>query len=112
MEIVQARGIKVYVTVKNQRKKIVQNMTIRASTTYLRGLRPSVKVSDHNLTGKTRTITVTKIISPAVLPAGTASVENHVALTSEADGDRAGEENKSTCHSEEPKKANRPKHDN
>ncbi|KAF2531843.1 hypothetical protein F2Q70_00030749 [Brassica cretica] len=72
----------------------------------------SVKVSDHNLTGKTHTITVTKILSPAVLPAGTASVENHVALTSEADGDRAGEGNKSTCHSEAPKKAKHPKHDN
>ena len=35
----QARRIKVHVTVKNQRKQIVQNMTIRASTTYLRGLR-------------------------------------------------------------------------
>ncbi|CAN7012837.1 unnamed protein product [Brassica rapa subsp. trilocularis] len=51
----------------------------------------SVKVSDHNLTGKTQTITVTKILSPAVLPAGTASVENYVALTSEAAGDHASE---------------------
>ncbi|CAF1974335.1 unnamed protein product [Brassica oleracea var. botrytis] len=72
----------------------------------------SVKVSEHNLTGMTHTITVTKILSPAVLPAGAASVENHAALTSEADGDRAGEGNKSICHSEEPKKENRPKHDN
>ncbi|CAF1705677.1 unnamed protein product [Brassica napus] len=60
----------------------------------------SVKVSDHNLTEKTETITITKIPSPVVLPAGTASVENHVALTSEADGDHASERNKSTCHSE------------
>ncbi|CAG7883495.1 unnamed protein product, partial [Brassica rapa] len=51
----------------------------------------SVKVSDHNLTGKTQTITVTKILSPAVLPAGTASVENYVALTSDAAGDHASE---------------------
>ncbi|KAL0788488.1 hypothetical protein Bca101_004734 [Brassica carinata] len=72
----------------------------------------SVKVSDHNLIGKIQTITVTKILSPAVLPAGTASVENHVALTSETAGDHASEGNKITCHSEEPKKAKRPKHDN
>ncbi|KAF3509880.1 hypothetical protein F2Q69_00004264 [Brassica cretica] len=72
----------------------------------------SVKVSDHNLIGKIQTITVTKILSPAVLPAGTTSVENHVALTSETAGDHASEGNKSICHSEEPKKAKRPKHDN
>ncbi|KAL0898572.1 hypothetical protein Bca101_082533 [Brassica carinata] len=86
----------------------------------------SVKVTDHNLTGKTQTITVTKILSPAILPPGTASVGNPIAPTSEVAllspndvcaapkscGDVAGEGNKSTCHSEEPKKAKRPKHGN
>ncbi|KAL0729564.1 hypothetical protein Bca4012_025657 [Brassica carinata] len=64
--------------------------------------------------------------SPTVLPPGTASVENPAALTSEVAllcandvcaaskicGDLAAEGNKSTCHSEESKKAKRPKHSN
>ncbi|KAL0669477.1 hypothetical protein Bca4012_032181 [Brassica carinata] len=84
----------------------------------------SVKVSEYNLTGKTQTIIVTKVLSPAVLPPVASSDENPLAPTSEvallsandvcasskACGSLAAEGDKSTCNSEEPKKAKRSKH--
>ncbi|KAF3553359.1 hypothetical protein F2Q69_00015919 [Brassica cretica] len=73
---------------------------------------------------KTQTIIVTKVLSPAVLPPVASSDENPLAPTSEvallsandvcasskACGSLAAEGDKSTCNSEEPKKAKHSKH--
>ncbi|KAG2328333.1 hypothetical protein Bca52824_011061 [Brassica carinata] len=82
-----------------------------------------VKVTKHNLEGKTRSLTVTKILSLGTPPATEGSVGDHNAATSEeamqsgndvceaskSRVDSADEGNKRTCDSVETLKAKRPK---
>ncbi|KAG2312370.1 hypothetical protein Bca52824_023927 [Brassica carinata] len=85
-----------------------------------------VKVTEHNLSGKTRAITGTKILSLDTPPATETLVGNHIAATSEetlqtgnnvceaskSRVDSADEGNKRTCDSAEIEKAKRPKRGN
>ncbi|KAF8046825.1 hypothetical protein N665_3391s0003 [Sinapis alba] len=82
-----------------------------------------VKVTEHNLSGKTRAITVTKILYLDTPPATEASVGNAIAATSEetletgndvceaskSRVDSADEGSKRTCDSAKEEKAKRPK---
>ncbi|CAF2075510.1 unnamed protein product [Brassica oleracea var. botrytis] len=82
-----------------------------------------VKVTDHNFSGNTRAITVTKILSVDKPPPTEASVENNIAATSEetmqtgnevcepskSRGGSANEESKRTCASADPEKSKRPR---
>ena len=85
-----------------------------------------VKVTDHNFSGTTRAITVTKILSLDTPPPTEASVGNDIAATSEetmqsgydvceppkSRGDSADEESKRTCGSVDPETAERPRCEN
>ncbi|KAG5374713.1 hypothetical protein IGI04_039309 [Brassica rapa subsp. trilocularis] len=85
-----------------------------------------VKVTDHNFSGNTRAITVTKILSLDTPPPTDASVENTIAATSEetmqtgnevcepskSRGGSANEESKRTSASADPEKSKRPRCEN
>lgn len=66
-----------------------------------------VRVSEYNLTGKTKSITVTKVLSSSVLPPIAAPVESDVCASSKGCGDLADEENESTSNTHVSQKANR-----
>ncbi|KAF3552930.1 hypothetical protein F2Q69_00015891 [Brassica cretica] len=82
-----------------------------------------VKVTEHNFSGNTRAITVTKILSLDTPPPTEASVGNNIAATSEetmqtgnkvfepskSRGDSANEESKRTSASADPEKSKRPR---
>ncbi|KAF2567763.1 hypothetical protein F2Q68_00026681 [Brassica cretica] len=83
----------------------------------------SVKVTEHNFSGNTRAITVTKILSLDTPPPTEASVGNNIAATSEetmqtgnevfepskSRGDSGNEESKRTSASADPEKSKRPR---
>ncbi|CAF1705497.1 unnamed protein product [Brassica napus] len=85
-----------------------------------------VKVTEHNFSGNTRAITVTKIVSLDTPPPTEASIENNIADTSEetvqtgnevcepskSRGDSADEESKRTFDSVNPEKDKRPRCEN
>ncbi|KAG5393437.1 hypothetical protein IGI04_023400 [Brassica rapa subsp. trilocularis] len=85
-----------------------------------------VKVTDHNFSGNTRAITVTKILPLDTPPPTEASVGNDIGATSEeakqsgndvcepptGRGDPADEESKRTCSSADPGAAKRPRCEN
>ncbi|KAF2600134.1 hypothetical protein F2Q68_00009009 [Brassica cretica] len=85
-----------------------------------------VKVTDHNFSGNTRAITVTKILPLDTPPPTEASVGNAIGATSEeakesgndvcepptGRGDPADEETKRTCSSADPGTAKRPRCEN
>ncbi|KAF3486672.1 hypothetical protein F2Q69_00055607 [Brassica cretica] len=85
-----------------------------------------VKVTDHNFSGNTRAITVTKILPLDTPPPTEASVGNDIGATSEeakqsgndvcepptGRGDPADEESKRTCSSADPETAKRPRCEN
>ncbi|KAF3556212.1 hypothetical protein F2Q69_00012383 [Brassica cretica] len=85
-----------------------------------------LRVTDHNFSGTTRAITVTKILSLDTPPPTEASVGNDIAATSEETmqsgndvceppknrGDSADEESKRTCGSADPETAKRPRCEN
>ena len=82
-----------------------------------------VKVTEHNFSGNTRDITVTKILSLDTPPPTEASVGNNIAATSEetmqtgnevfepskSRGNSANEESKRTSASADPEKSKRPR---
>ena len=84
-----------------------------------------VKVTQHNFSGDTRAITVTKILSLDTPPPTEASVGSNIAATSretvqtenevcepsKTRGDSADEESKRTFDSADPQKAKRPRRD-
>ena len=85
-----------------------------------------VKVTDHNFSGNTRAITVTKILPLDTPPPTEASVGNDIATTSEealqsgndvcehpkSRGDSLDEESKRTCTRTDPETAKRPRCEN
>ena len=71
-----------------------------------------VKVTDHNFSGKTRSLTVTKILPLDTPPATVSSEGNQTTATSEETSENrvdSADGSKRTCYSSEVERAKRPK---